>query len=84
MATTMTLAGPRNAAVRFFNNLRLRPRQLGDVWTDDQTAAAALAPSRDPFGDAVAAFAKSAVGWGVLAFAVWSAGIQVKRSWDRG
>lgn len=84
MATTITLQGPRTtAARRFFRHLIPRAPRLGDVWNDDATAAAAAAP-RDPSGDGLATFAKAAFGWGVLAFAAWSAGIQVKRTWDRG
>ena len=85
MATTITLQGPRTtAARRFFRNLVPRPRRLGDAWTDDAVTAAAARPGGDAAGEGLATFAKAVIGWGVLAFAAWSAGIQIKRTWDRG
>ena len=83
MATTITLGRPGSGTIRrFVNNLRLHPRTLGDAWTDDAAAAAAAAP-KDPAGDAAVGFLKAAAGWGILAFAAWSAGIQIKRTWDK-
>lgn len=84
MATTITLQGPRTArARRFFRHLIPRAPRLGDAWSDEAAAAAAAPPRRDAFGDGLATVAKSAFGWGILAFAAWSAGIHVKRTWDR-
>lgn len=85
MATTITLQGPRTSkARRFFRNLIPRAPHLGDAWSDEATAAAAAAPRRDAFGEGLAVAAKSAFGWAILTFAVWSAGIQIKRTWDKG
>lgn len=82
MATTITLAGHRSAgARRFLSSLRLRP-QLGDAWTDD-AAAAAAAGGTSGFDSAVGTFAKSAAGWGVLTFAVWTAGLRLVEAWRK-
>lgn len=84
MATTITLQGPRaSTARRFFRHLIPRAPHLGDVWSDEAAAAAAATPRPDALGEGIATAAKSAFGWAILTFAVWSAGIQIKRTWGR-
>lgn len=83
MATTITLGRPGSGAVRrFFRNIRLRP-QLGDAWSDEAAAAAAMT-AKDPVGEAAATFMKSTIGWGVVAFAVWTAGLRAAEAWRKG
>ncbi len=82
MATTITLQGPRTVrARRFFRNLIPRAPRLGDAWSDEAASAAAATPRGDAFGAGLAVMAKATVGWGILAFAAWSAGIRVARVW---
>lgn len=85
MATTITLQGPRTSkARRFFRNLIPRAPHLGDAWSDETAAAAAAAPRPDAFGEGLATAAKSAFGWGILTFAVWTAGLRIAEAWRKG
>jgi hypothetical protein len=95
MASTITLDGVRmNRFKRFVKNIGFKrdgvgdvymsfpggyrkttgPRLLGDAWSDDQAAPPGA-------GTAFAAdFTTSAVGWGVLAFAIATAALRAKRA----
>lgn len=72
MPTAMTLDGTKPGAFkRFFSRIGLgddRGQWLGDVWNDEAAAAAPENP--------VADFTKATFGWGVLAFALGTAGIR--------
>jgi len=72
MPTAMTLDGTKPGAFkRLLSRVGLgddRGQWLGDAWSDD---AAAVAPENP-----VADFTKATFGWGVLAFALGTAGIR--------
>ncbi len=76
MPTAMTLDGTKPGVFkRFLSHVGLgddRGQWLGDAWTDDAAAAAPDNPVSD--------FTKAVFGWGVLTFALGTAGIRGYRA----